>query len=50
LAETAVFRIKTIFGDRVRLCSFEGQAAELLIRCSALNRMTCLGMPDRYAV
>jgi len=50
LAETAIFRIKTIFGDRVRSRSFEAQAAEMLIRCSALNRMTHLGMPDSYAV
>jgi hypothetical protein len=50
LAETAVFRIKAIFGDRVRSCSFEAQAAEMLIRCSALNRMSHLGMPDSYAV
>lgn len=50
LAETAMFRIKTIFGERVRARSFEGQAAEILIRCSALNRMTHLGMPDSYAV
>jgi hypothetical protein len=34
----------------MHLCSFEGQAAETLIRCSALNHMTYLGMPDRYAV
>jgi hypothetical protein len=49
LAETAMFRIKTLFGERVRARSFEAQAAELLIRCAALNRMTHLGMPDRYA-
>ena len=50
LAETTVFRVKTIFGNRVRSRSFEGQAAEMLIRCAALNRMTHLGMPDSYAV
>ncbi len=50
LAETAVFRIKAIFGDRVRSRGFQAQAAEMLIRCSALNRMTHLGMPDSYAV
>jgi IS5 family transposase len=50
LAETAIFRMKTIFGDRVRARGFEGQAAEVLIRCSALNRMTHIGMPDSYAV
>ena len=50
LAETAIFRIKTIFGDRVHSRSFEGQGVEMLIRCAALNRMTHLGMPDSYAV
>jgi Transposase DDE domain len=50
LAETAMFRIKTLFGERVRSYGFEGQAAELLIRCGALNRMTHVGMPDSYAV
>ena len=49
-AKTAIFGIKTIFGDRVRSCGFEGQGAQMLIRCSALNRMTHLGMPDSYAV
>jgi len=45
-----MFRIKTMFGDRVRARTFEGQSAEMLIRCSALNGMTHLGMPDSYAV
>ena len=49
LAETQVFRVKTIFGERVSARSFEGQAAQLLVRCAALNRMTHLGMPDSYA-
>jgi IS5 family transposase len=50
LAETAVFRLKTIFGGGVRARSFAGQAAQMLVRCAALNRMTHLGMPDSYAV
>jgi hypothetical protein len=50
LAETAVFRVKMIFGERVGARSFDGQAAQLLVRCAALNRMTHLGMPDSYAV
>lgn len=49
LAETTMFRLKTIFGDRVSARSFAGQAAQGLIRCAALNRMTHLGMPDSYA-
>lgn len=50
LAETAVFRVKMIFGERVSARSFGGQAAQLLVRCATLNRMTHLGMPDSYAV
>lgn len=50
LAETQVFRVKTIFGERVSARSFAGQAAQLLVRCAALNRMTHLGMPDSYKV
>ena len=49
LAETQVFRVKMIFGERVSARSFAGQAAQLLVRCAALNRMTHLGMPDSYA-
>lgn len=49
LAETQVFRVKMIFGERVSARSFDGQAAQLLVRCAALNRMTHLGMPASYA-
>jgi len=49
LAETQMFRVKTIFGERVSARSFEGQAAQLLVRCAVLNRMTHLGMPDSFA-
>jgi IS5 family transposase len=48
LAETAIFRLKQIFGGKVSARSFHGQAAQLLVRCAALNRMTHLGMPDSY--
>ena len=50
LAETAVFRVKMIFGAGVRARKFEGQAAQMLVRCATLNRMTHLGMPDSSAV
>lgn len=48
LAETTMFRLKSIFGDRVSARSFDGQAVQILIRCSILNRMTELGRPDSY--
>ncbi|MCA1606202.1 MAG: IS5 family transposase [Acidobacteria bacterium] len=50
LAETGVFRFKMIFSERASARSFEGQAAQVLVRCAALNRMTHLGMPDSYKV
>jgi hypothetical protein len=48
LAETAMFRFKTIFGDH--LCARENkrQRTEARIKFAALNRMTGLGMPDSY--
>ena len=50
LAETAVFRFKTLFGPRLSARSFEAQFTEVCLRGAALNRMTALGMPDSYAV
>jgi transposase len=49
LVETTMYRLKVIFGDRLRGRTFESQAVEMFIRCSILNRMTALGMPDSYA-
>jgi len=49
LAETTMYRVKLLFGERVSARGFAGQAAQALVRCAALNRMTQLGMPDSYA-
>ncbi len=48
LAETTMFRLKMLFGEKVKARSFDGQAAQALIRCAALNKMTLLGMPDSF--
>jgi hypothetical protein len=48
LAETTMFRLKTIFSDRVTARSFAGQAAQVLVRCATLNRLIQLGRPDTY--
>ena len=48
LAETAMFRIKQLFGDQLASRCFENQAVEAFIRCLALNKMTGLGMPESY--
>ena len=50
LAETAVWRLKSRFGERLSNRLFETQATEAFVRCAALNKMTQLGMPDSYAV
>lgn len=50
LSETGMFRLKTIFGDRVSARMFATQRTQLLIRCKALNRMTALGMPQSVLV
>jgi hypothetical protein len=44
LAETAISRFKTLFGDRVSARGFAAQATEVFIKGAALNRMTHLGM------
>jgi hypothetical protein len=49
LAETAMYRQKTILGGELSAREIEGQQRELFIRCAILNRMTALGMPDSYA-
>jgi hypothetical protein len=50
LAETAMFRMKTIFGDELSARRMETQTTQALIRCAALNTMTHLGMPQSYKV
>ncbi len=50
LAETAIFRFKTIFGDHLSTRSLEAQTVQTRIRCKALNQMTHLGMPQSFKV
>lgn len=50
LAETGVFRFKTIFGDKLQSRLQDNQFQEMIIKCAALNRMTHLGMPESYKV
>lgn len=50
LVETLMVRLKTIFGDKLSARGLETQTTQALIRCSALNRMTHLGMPQSYPV
>ena len=50
LAETTMFRFKTIFGGTLRRRLFDNQAVELFLKCAALNRMIQVGKPDSYKV
>lgn len=50
LAETAMFRMKTLFGERLRARRLDTQTTEFGVRCYLLNRMTHLGMPASYRI
>ena len=50
LAETMMFRQKTIFGDHLSSRKMTSQTTEVRIRCAALNRMTHLGMPESVCI
>jgi hypothetical protein len=50
LVETAFFRLKTIFSERLRSRRIDTQTTEAMTRCLAMNRMTSLGMPQSYAI
>ena len=50
MAETAMFRLKTVFTDKVRSVKLANQRMQLLLRCKALNCMNLLGMPESYVV
>jgi len=50
VAETTMFRFKTIFGGTLRRRLFDHQAVELFLKCAALNRMIHLGKPQSYKV
>ena len=48
--ENTFFRYKSIIGDRIRARHPKSQAAEALIACNILNRMTELGRPESFAI
>lgn len=50
LAETTMFRFKTIFGDHLSTRKLASQKTEARVKCAALNRMTRLGLPESYRV
>jgi len=50
LAETTMFRLKTIFGGKLRRRTFDAQAVELFLQCAGLNRMIQQCSLDSYKV
>jgi len=50
LAENAVSRFKALFGPKLSARRFDNQRTEAMIKCSALNRMTHLGMPHSVRI
>lgn len=50
LAETSMFRFKIVFGAELRSRVTGMQTVEVKIKCSVLNKMTQLGMPESYQV
>lgn len=50
VAETAMFRIKTLLGGHLSLRDYDAQVGEALAMVKALNRMTLLGMPDSVQI
>jgi IS5 family transposase len=48
--ENAFFRLKTIFGDRMRSRGASAQLVEARLACNMLNRMTEHCRPESYAI
>ena len=46
LAETGMYRFKTLFGSDLKSRVFQGQQVEAYVKSKALNIMTNLGMPQ----
>lgn len=48
LAETAMFRVKGLFSDKLKNRTFAAQQVEADLRIGAMNKMIGLGMPESY--
>ena len=48
IVENTMFRIKTIFGGKLKSIDIKNQKTEFTIKTSLLNKMSSLGMPDAY--
>ncbi|ENS3351536.1 IS5 family transposase [Salmonella enterica] len=50
IAETAMYRVKQLFGGSLTLRDYDGQVAEALAMVRALNKMTKAGMPENVRI
>ncbi len=50
IAETAMYRVKQLFGGSLTLRDYDGQVAEALAMVRALNKMTKAGMPESVRI
>lgn len=50
LAETAMFRVKTLLGNQLSTRTLEHQKVEIGIWCEIINKMSSLGMPQSIPI
>lgn len=50
VAETAMFRMKTLLGGSLSLRDYDAQVGEAMAMFKVLNRMTLLGMPHSVRI
>lgn len=50
IAETAIYKVKPLFGGLLMLRDYDGQVAEAMAMVRALNRMTKAGMPESVRI
>jgi len=50
IAENTMFRFKQLFGGRLWARKYATQRTEALLKCTVLNRMTQLGMPETIRI
>jgi len=50
IAETAMYRVKRLFGGSLTLHDYDGQVAEAMAMVRALNKMTKAGMPESVRI
>lgn len=50
LVEVAMYRYKTIIGDKIMSRTFENEKVEVRLGCAILNKMTAIGMPKSIKI